>query len=82
VSTFVPLLDTEQVQRSREWSCLAEELDRGRGYRRCIPRVSAFYGIVIYMYWNEQDHLVARYLGGVVASADSSFAKRLLPAAV
>lgn len=23
-----------------------------------MPRVSAFYGIVIYMYWNERDHPV------------------------
>jgi hypothetical protein len=24
-----------------------------------MPRVSAFYGVVIYMYWNERDHPVA-----------------------
>jgi hypothetical protein len=26
-----------------------------------MPRVSAFYGIVIYMYWNERDHSVAHF---------------------
>jgi hypothetical protein len=26
-----------------------------------MPRVSAFYGIVIYMYWNERDHPVAHF---------------------
>lgn len=26
-----------------------------------MPRVSAFYGIVIYMYWNEVDHQVAHF---------------------
>lgn len=26
-----------------------------------MPRVSAFYGIVIYMYWNEADHPVAHF---------------------
>lgn len=24
-----------------------------------MPRVSTFYGVVIYMYWNERDHPVA-----------------------
>ena len=27
-----------------------------------MPRISAFQGIVIYMYWNEGDHLVAHFL--------------------
>ena len=31
------------------------------GYRRVMPRISAFYGIVIYMYWNEKDHPVAHF---------------------
>ena len=26
-----------------------------------MPRISAFYGVVIYMYWNERDHPVARF---------------------
>jgi Domain of unknown function (DUF4160) len=26
-----------------------------------MPRISAFYGIVIYMYWNERDHPVAHF---------------------
>lgn len=26
-----------------------------------MPRVSAFYGVVIYMYWNERDHPVAHF---------------------
>ncbi len=26
-----------------------------------MPRVSAFYGIVIFMYWNEGDHSVAHF---------------------
>ena len=31
------------------------------GYRQVMPRISAFYGIVIYMYWNEKDHPVAHF---------------------
>jgi hypothetical protein len=26
-----------------------------------MPRVSAFYGVVIFMYWNERDHPVAHF---------------------
>ncbi len=26
-----------------------------------MPRVSAFYGVVIYMYWNERDHPIAHF---------------------
>src|SRR6266567_8962085 len=26
-----------------------------------MPRISAFYGVVIYMYWNERDHPVAHF---------------------
>jgi hypothetical protein len=26
-----------------------------------MPRISAFYGGVIYMYWNEKDHPVAHF---------------------
>jgi hypothetical protein len=26
-----------------------------------VPRISTFYGIVIYMYWNEADHQVAHF---------------------
>jgi Domain of unknown function (DUF4160) len=26
-----------------------------------MPRISAFYGVVIYMYWNEKDHPVAHF---------------------
>ena len=26
------------------------------GYARVVPRVSAFFGIVIFMYWEEADH--------------------------
>jgi hypothetical protein len=26
-----------------------------------MPRISAFYGIVIYMYWNERDHPVPHF---------------------
>jgi hypothetical protein len=26
-----------------------------------MPRVSMFYGVVIYMYWNERDHPVAHF---------------------
>ena len=29
--------------------------------RQVMPRISAFYGIVIYMYWNEKDHPVAHF---------------------
>jgi hypothetical protein len=27
-----------------------------------VPLISAFYGVVIYMYWNERDHPVAHFL--------------------
>jgi hypothetical protein len=26
-----------------------------------MPRISSFYGIAIYMYWNEADHLTAHF---------------------
>jgi Domain of unknown function (DUF4160) len=26
-----------------------------------VPRISTFYGVVIYMYWNERDHPVAHF---------------------
>jgi hypothetical protein len=26
-----------------------------------VPRISAFYGVVIYMYWNERDHPVVHF---------------------
>ena len=26
-----------------------------------MPRISAFYGVVVYMYWNEKDHPVAHF---------------------
>jgi Domain of unknown function (DUF4160) len=29
--------------------------------KRAVPRVSAFYGVVIHMYWNERDHPVAHF---------------------
>ena len=56
------------------WSCRGTSLGtrvdrqfrRGLGSRvtgaaivEGMPRVSAFYGVVIYMYWNERDHPVA-----------------------
>src|SRR5258708_38797860 len=31
------------------------------GYGHVMPRISAFYGVVIYMYWNERDHPVAHF---------------------
>jgi hypothetical protein len=34
---------------------------RHLGYGRVVPRISAFYGVVIYMYWNERDHPVAHF---------------------
>ena len=33
----------------------------GEGYGHVMPRISAFYGVVIYMYWNERDHPVAHF---------------------
>ena len=27
----------------------------------CCPRISTFYGIVIYMHWNERDHPVVHF---------------------
>ena len=32
-----------------------------QGYCQVVPRVSTFYGVVIYMYWNERDHPVAHF---------------------
>ncbi len=26
-----------------------------------MPRISAFYGVVIYMYWNERDHPLVHF---------------------
>jgi hypothetical protein len=26
-----------------------------------MPRISSFYGIAVYMYWNEADHLIAHF---------------------
>jgi hypothetical protein len=46
-----------QQARSR---FIAKPGDR-HGYCRYMPRVSAFYGVVIYMYWNERDHPVAHF---------------------
>lgn len=41
--------------------------DEGVLSSSAMPRVSTFYGVVIYMYWNERDHPVAhvhaRYAG-------------------
>ncbi|MDR2988396.1 MAG: DUF4160 domain-containing protein [Nocardiopsaceae bacterium] len=33
----------------------------GGSYGHDMPRISAFYGVVIYMYWNERDHPVAHF---------------------
>jgi hypothetical protein len=30
-------------------------------YCHVVPRISAFYGVVIYMYWNERDHPVVHF---------------------
>jgi hypothetical protein len=46
------------------WSQRAQgppRLSTGEGYRLVMPRISAFYGVVIYMYWNERDHPVAHF---------------------
>src|SRR5580698_9764012 len=44
-----------------------------RSYGACVPRISAFYGITIWMYWNEgahaRPHFHARY-AGQTASVD------------
>jgi hypothetical protein len=40
-----------------------------------MPRISAFYGVVIYMYWNERDHPVPHfhaYHAGQRASVSAS----------
>jgi hypothetical protein len=34
---------------------------RHLGYGHVVPRVCAFYGVVIYMYWSERDHPVAHF---------------------
>ena len=39
---------------------LSKGLDQP-GYSRVVPRISAFYGVVIYMYWNERDHPVVHF---------------------
>ena|SRR5260221_14792536 len=33
----------------------------GDGYLRAMPRISSFYGVVIYRYWNERDHPIAHF---------------------
>ena len=39
-----------------------DQAPRGHlGYGRVVPRISAFYGVVIYMYWNERDHPVIHF---------------------
>src|ERR1022692_4877194 len=63
----MPLAETDcvfacgQVRQSPARSFFTAEPDGGRGYCRFMPRVSAFYGVVIYMYWNERDHPVAHF---------------------
>jgi hypothetical protein len=51
--------------------CVARRLRRITNWRPAIPRISFFYGIAIFMYWNEgvhaQPHFHARY-AGVAAS--------------
>jgi hypothetical protein len=37
-----------------------------------MPRVSAFYGVVIYMYWDERDHLVAHFMPTMRAAVPQS----------
>ena len=44
---------------------------RVTGYRRAVPRISAFYGVVIYMYWNERDHPVAHFRRTAACSSAS-----------
>ena len=39
------------------------------GYCHSMPRISAFYGVVIYMYWNERDHPVAHSMPTTLAGA-------------
>jgi Domain of unknown function (DUF4160) len=45
--------------------------DRSSPYGDCVPRISFFYGISIYMYWNEahhaRPHFHARYGGQAAA---------------
>lgn len=36
-------------------------VDTRRAIVVLMPRVSAFYGVVIYMYWNEREHPVAHF---------------------
>jgi hypothetical protein len=38
-----------------------ENLVTARAIVEGMPRISAFYGLVIYMYWNERDHPVAHF---------------------
>ena len=56
-----PVAQRGQACRSQVGSCFAAEPDARRGYCRSMPRVSAFYGVAIYMYWNERDHPVAHF---------------------
>ena len=56
--SMVPLVSDYPVLLGQELRPLPA---RQVGYRQFVPRVSAFYGIVIYMNWNEKDHPVAHF---------------------
>ena len=59
--TLMAFADTAvELGNSQRLTILPVSGDR-RGYCRAMPRVSAFYGVVIYMYWNERDHPVAHF---------------------
>ena len=46
------------MQAIAAWS---EKPVAGAAIVKDMPRISAFYGVVIYMYWNERDHPVAHF---------------------
>jgi hypothetical protein len=53
-----------KITRDTRWRYQLSKLPTvaaGESYGHVMPRISAFYGVVIYMYWNERDHPVAHF---------------------
>jgi len=59
----IPVHDASMAARLRPATIAgrSSELWGQSGYCRAVPRISAFYGVVIYMYWNERDHPVVHF---------------------
>jgi len=51
----------ERPSWAKAWATGPAATVVGNEDRTPMPRLSAFYGIVIYMYWNERDHPVPHF---------------------